>query len=178
MKIKSKFNSYLKNEIFFEKTNEIQAQFEELENKIHHNKCRIEETENKIPDIMNQLSKKIEKYHLASESTKIWNKIRTLAVKKDVEELNKKVLPYLNTVRLDMTRFEKELTQSKKIIQRFDEVLLDKAPKHKYEELGAKFESFLTKDEYLCYEQAFKNELQQAKLKIEENHQEIQNSSK
>jgi hypothetical protein len=91
-----------------------------------------------IKRIDKELSKKLENYHLASEVTKVWNKIKIFATKEELQGLKSQTLPTLSKMQKQNNQLALESLQNKEIIRNFDLVLLQKASKISLDNLSEK----------------------------------------
>ncbi|CAI2365157.1 unnamed protein product [Moneuplotes crassus] len=168
LKCKTREKDFVKFHLFSQNMSEMDSKLEKQGHDVKFNKIEISKIHDELKEIHKSLKKKLEQHNLASESTRIWNKIRTLCDQDDVDELKKKVIPFLSQFKKQMGAYEKQQTQNKDIIMRFDEVLLEKAPKHRIDELENKLQKYCTKLDHFTNHQVLKEEIEKVSKRIDQ----------
>lgn len=128
-KINNKICDYLRIQKFTEFVQDHNSELSNIQDSISGILTENERRREELDHIQQELSKKIENYHLASESTRLWNRIKLMASKEEINEVKQKVGPLVVEVRKKINQFALDCLQSKEIIRRFDEILLDKGSK-------------------------------------------------
>ena len=118
-KMNNKLFDYTKKDDFTSGISSILQSIEGANIHFETNKFEINSINQLIKTVNDNLNKKLEYHHLTGATTKIWNKVKTLASSQELKEIKDYVMPNIDFVRLRVADFTEEIHRNKEIINFF-----------------------------------------------------------
>lgn len=117
---------------------------------------KIKKLEKESLDLQKKMKTKFEE----SEGAKIWEEFEKYCRFQDLKDLYGKIVPEMKKFEDNMIEMSKEYEQSKEIIRRYDEVLMEKASKTAIKGIHENFKEYLESKKFKKFEQENSEKLQ------------------